>query len=93
MSGNWMDDPSVSQIDKTKLNFLQALVFESQSLRKEQMMPFLMSIAKRGADQHISFSSEEIETITTTIRKYSSSEELDKIDKLMKLWQRQSRPR
>ncbi len=91
MSGNWMDDPAVSQIDKTKLNFLQALVFESQSLRKEQMMPFLMSIAKRGADQHISFNSEEIETITTTIRKYSSSEELDKIDKLMKLWQRQSR--
>ncbi len=91
MSGNWMDDPAVSQIDKTKLQFLQALVFESQSLKKEQMMPFLMSIAKRGSDQHISFNSEEIETITATIRKYSSSEELDKIDKLMKLWQRPNR--
>ena len=81
MSGNWMDDPAVSQIDKTKLQFLQALVFESQSLKKEQMMPFLMS-----------FNSKEIETITATIRKYSSSEELDKIDKLMKLWQRPNRP-
>ena len=39
MSGNWMDDPAVAQIDKAKLNFLQALVFESQSLKKEQMMP------------------------------------------------------
>lgn len=80
-----MDDPAVSQIDKAKLDFLQALVFESQTLKKEQMMPFLMSVAKRGMEQHISFSSEEIETITTTIRKYSSPEELDKIDKLMKL--------
>ena len=88
MSGNWMDDPAVAQIDKAKLDFLQALVFESQSLKKEQMMPFLMSIAKRGADQHISFSNEEIKTITDTIRRYSSSEELDKIDKLMKLRQK-----
>ena len=89
MSGNWMDDPAVARIDKAKLNFLQALVlalvFESQSLKKEQMMPFLMSIAKRGMDQHISFSNDEIETITATIRNYSSPEELDKIDKLMKL--------
>lgn len=85
MSGNWMDDPAVSQIDKAKLDFLQALVFESQTLKKEQMMPFLMSVAKRGMEQHISFSSEEIETITATIRKYSSPEELNKIDKLMKL--------
>lgn len=85
MSGNWMNDPAVSHIDKSKLDFLQSLVFESQSLRKEQMMPFLMSIAKRGKDQHISFSNEEIETITATIRKYSTPEELDKIDKLMNL--------
>ena len=85
MSGNWMDDPAVAQIDKAKLNFLQALVFESQSLKKEQMMPFLMSIAKRGMDQHISFSNDEIETITATILNYSSPEDLDKIDKLMKL--------
>ena len=49
------------------------------------MMPFLMSIAKRGMDQHISFSNDDIETITATIRNYSSPEELDKIDKLMKL--------
>lgn len=85
MSGNWMDDPAVSQIDRTKLDFLQALVFESQSLKKDQMMPFLMSVAKRGMENHISFSSEEIETITAAIRRYSSAEELDKIDRLMKL--------
>ena len=58
MTGNWMDDPAVAQIDRAKLDFLQSLVFESQSLSREQMMPFFMAIAKRGMDNHISFSKE-----------------------------------
>ena len=85
MTDNWMDDPDVAHIDKAKLDFLQSLVFESQSLTKEQMLPFLMSVAKKGKDNHISFTGEEVETITSTIRKYSTPEELDKIDKLEKL--------
>ena len=85
MTGNWMDDPAVAHIDKAKLDFLQSLVFESQSLTREQMMPFFMAIAKRGMDNHISFTKEEVETITATIRSYSTPEELDKIDKLMKI--------
>ncbi len=85
MTGNWMEDSAVSHIAKSKLDFLQSLVFESQSLTKEQMMPFFMAIAKRGMDNHISFTKDEVETITSTIRKYSTPEELDKIDKLMKI--------
>lgn len=85
MTNNWMSDPAVATIDKTKLEFLQALVFESQSVTKEQMLPFLMSVAKKGTDNHISFSDEEIDTIASVIRKYSTPEELAKIDKLMKL--------
>ena len=85
MTNNWMDDPAVAHIDKSKLDFLQSLVFESQSLTREQMLPFIMSVAKKGKDNHISFSSEDVATITETIRKYSTPEELDKIDKLEKL--------
>ena len=48
MTNNWMDDPAVAHIDKAKLDFLQSLVFESQSLTKEQMLPFLMSVAKKA---------------------------------------------
>ena len=85
MTNNWMDDPAVANIDKAKLDFLQSLVFESQSLTKEQMLPFLMSVAKKAMDSHISFSSEEVTTITETIRKYSTPEDLNKIDKIEKL--------
>lgn len=85
MTNNWMNDPAVAKIDKAKLEFLQALVFESQSLTKEQMLPFLMSVAKKGTDNHISFNDEEINTIVSVIRNYSTPEELAKIDKMMKL--------
>ena len=85
MTNNWMDDPAIAHIDKAKLDFLQSLVFESQSLTKEQMLPFFMSVAKKAMDSHIAFSSEEVETITSTIRRYSTQEDLDKIDKLEKL--------
>ena len=91
MTNNWMDDPAVAHIDKAKLDFLQSLVFESQSLTKEQMLPFIMSVAKKGKDNHISFSSEDVATITEAIRKHSTPEELDKIDKLEKLMKQQKR--
>ncbi len=85
MTNTWMNDPAIAHIDKTKLEFLQALVFESQSMKKEQMLPFLMAVAKRGQDNHITFTNEEIDTIIDTIKKYSTPEELARIDKMLKL--------
>lgn len=79
----WMNDPLVADIDKAKLDFLQMLVFESQNLTKEQMLPFLMSVAQKGKSQNISFSDKEIDAIVTALRKYASPEEIDKINKLM----------
>ena len=58
--GSWLDDPDVAHIDKSKLDFLQMLVFESSGLSKEQMLPFLMAVAKRGKDKNISFTEEEM---------------------------------
>lgn len=85
MTNTWMNDPAIAHIDKNKLEFLQALVFESQSMKKEQMLPFLMAVAKRGQENHVTFSNDEIDTIIETIRKYSTPEELERIDKMMKL--------
>lgn len=85
MTNTWMNDPAIAHIDKDKLEFLQALVFESQSMKKEQMLPFLMAVAKRGQENHITFSNDEIDTIIETIRKYSTPEELERIDKMLKL--------
>ena len=84
-SGEWTRDKALSHIPHAKLEFLQTLVFESQSMKKEQMLPFLMAVAKRGKDNHITFTEEEINTIIDTIKKYSTPEELERINKMMNL--------
>lgn len=85
MTTNWMDDPSLVHIDKEKLLFLQSLVFESQNLSKEQLLPFLMAIAKRGKDNNITFTDDEMNVITAVIRSHAAPAEIDKINKLMAL--------
>lgn len=85
MNNDWMNDPALAGIDKAKLEFLQALVFESRSLKREQMLPFLMAVAKKGQADHISFSNEEIETIAAVIKKESTPEEAAAIDKMMQM--------
>lgn len=81
----WMNDPLVAGIDQNKLQFLQMLVFEGKNLNREQMIPFLMSVAKKGKDSNISFDDHEIEVIVEALRKYSSAEEVEKINKLMSM--------
>ncbi|MCM1144161.1 MAG: hypothetical protein NC318_06685 [Blautia sp.] len=83
---SWLNDPAVAHIDKAKLDFLQMLVFESNGLTKEQMLPFLMAVAKRSKESNISFSEEEINTIVQTLQKYASPEELDKMQKMTALF-------
>lgn len=88
MNHDWMNDPALAGIDRAKLDFLQALVFESRSLKQEQMLPFLMAVAKKGQADHISFSNEEIETIAAVIKKESTPEEAATIDKMMRMYKK-----
>jgi len=85
MTSEWMNDPALAGIDRKKLEFLQALAFESRSLQREQMLPFLMAVAKRGQADHITFSNEEIDTIVAVIKKESTEEDAAIIDKMMRL--------
>ncbi len=83
MNNDWMKDESLKNIDSYKLEFLQALVFESSNLKKEQMLPFLMAVMKRGQDKKISFSESEINAIVAVLRKHATPDEISKIEKVM----------
>lgn len=85
---SWLNDPDVAHIDKAKLDFLQMLVFESDGLTQEQMLPFLMAVAKRGKENNISFSEDEVNTIIETLQKYASPEELEKMNKMTALFRK-----
>ena len=83
MQTDCMWDESLKDIEPYKLEFLQALVFESSNLRKEQMLPFLMAVAKRGQEKKVSFSDKEIDAIVAVLRKQASPDEIAKIEKVM----------
>lgn len=85
MTKDWMTDPALKDIDPFKLQFLQSLIFESASLRKEQMMPFLMAVMKRGKENNISFTDQEVQSIVDVLKKHASPQELAKMEKLMSL--------
>ncbi|MBQ9927631.1 MAG: hypothetical protein IJO65_06600 [Lachnospiraceae bacterium] len=83
MTTDWMKDESLKNISPYKLEFLQALVFESSKLRKEQLLPFLMNVAKRGKDSNIAFSDEEIDAIVAVLKKHASPEDISKMEKIL----------
>lgn len=85
MENNWMEDESLQDIDRYKLEFLQALVFESKNLKREQMLPFLMAVAKRGQEKNVSFTEEEIAKVAAVLKKGASPEDLSTIERIMAL--------
>lgn len=90
MQNDWMKEEALKDIDPDKLTFLQALLFESRNLKKEQMLPFLMAVAKRGQEKKIAFTEEEIDKIVTVLKQYATPEELTRIEKVMALRARHS---
>lgn len=85
MQNDWMKEDSLKDIDPYKLDFLQALFFESQNLKREQMLPFLMAVAKRGQAKNVTFTEDEINKIVTVLKKHASPDEISKIEKVMAL--------
>ena len=83
MENEWMKDESLKDIEPYKLEFLQALVFESSKLKKEQLLPFLMNVAKRGQDKKVTFSDEEMNAIIAVLRKHASGDEIAKMEKIL----------
>ena len=45
---DWMQDASLKNIDSSKLDFLQKLVFEMNSLSDKEKLPFLLALANRA---------------------------------------------
>ena len=83
MTNEWMKDEELKDINPDKLAFLQTLVFESSNLKREQLIPFLLNVAKRGQEKKVTFSEEEIDSIVTVLRKYATSDELAKMEKVL----------
>lgn len=85
-SSNWMNDLELVNIPVSKLIFLEKMLFESKNHTGKELFPFFMSLAMKAKSQNISFSEEEINTIIPVLKKYASVDEIDKMNKVIKMF-------
>lgn len=85
----WMEDELVRNIPDTKLEFLNQ-IFNDANLRKQniksnnqaEMLRMLMPVIKKAKAANLSFSPLELQAAIAAIRKHSTPEELEQIDKI-----------
>ena len=82
----WMNDVRLKNIDTKKLEFLQKLVFESSNLTEKQKIPFLMALANKAQKDEVKFSREETLEIIEVLKDYSTQDELQKINSILKVF-------
>ena len=82
----WMNDVRLKNIDTKKLEFLQKLVFESSNLTEKQKIPFLMALANKAQKDKVKFSREETMEIIEVLKDYSTQDELQKINSILKVF-------
>lgn len=83
---DWMSDPLLADIDHTKLEFMQKLVFELHQLSEKERLPFLLALAGRAKKENISFTPDEIEKIISVVKEHSTPEEVKKMDQILKMF-------
>lgn len=89
-SNEWMNDPALQNIDRAKLDFLDKMFVQSAAInndgtpqqRQKKMMAFLLSLSKLSQDNNISFQKEEVELIFAVLKKYSTPDDIDKMQKI-----------
>ncbi len=79
----WMKDESVKDIDIRKLEFIQELHDNSQATNQKELMMKLMPKLKYAKQQGLLLSLKEVNTAIAAIKKYSTPEELEQIDKVL----------
>ena len=89
-NNEWMNDPELKIIDRAKLDFLGRMFVQSTSInstgtqeeRQKNMMAFLLSLSKLSRENNISFQKEEVELIFSVLKKYSTSDDIAKMQKV-----------
>ena len=75
----WMDDPSVQQIPRKKLDFLKEMFEGGKGKSQKEMMAYMIPMMKKAQQEKLTFSKEELTLAINAIKRHSTREELDKI--------------
>lgn len=96
-NNEWMNDPELKNIDRAKLDFLNQMFVQSttinssgsQAERQKKMMAFLLSLGKLSKENNISFQNQGVELIFSVLKKYSTSDDIAKMQKISSFFRSQ----
>lgn len=78
----WMSDPTISHIPQEKLDFLSEMFEKVKGKSKNELMPFLMAMHSK-VKGNAKFTAEEMQLVIAAIKRASSAEEQQQIDKVL----------
>lgn len=79
----WMSDPLVKDIPRKKLEFLGEMFEKGQGKGQKEMMALMMPMMKRAKQENLAFTPQEMAAAIAAVKKYSSTDELKQIDKIL----------
>lgn len=87
----WMEDELVKDIPREKLDFVNKMFAEANARRQaagsmksqKEMLMLMMPLIKQARAANLNFTPQELQSAIAAIKKYSTAEELEQIDKIM----------
>lgn len=79
----WMQDDLVKNIPQKKLDFLEKMFAEGQGKNQKEMMAMLLPMMKKAKQENLTFTPQEMSSAIAAIKKHSTPEELQQIDKIL----------
>lgn len=79
----WMDDELVQKIEPKKLDFASRLFSMGHGKSQKEMMNLILPMLKQAKAENLTFTQAEINACIQAVKKHSTKEELEKIDRLM----------
>lgn len=79
----WMNDPTVQQIPKEKLDFMKELFSGGKGKSQKEMMAYMIPMMKRAKQENLTLSKEELSLAIAAIKRHSTMEELEKINHIL----------
>lgn len=79
----WMSDELVKDIPPKKLDFLAQMFTQGQGKSQKEMMLFLMPMMQKAKKEKLTFTPQEMQAAIAAIKKYSTEEELKKINDIL----------
>lgn len=78
-----LNDPTLSDIPRNKLVFLEKLFFESKEKKQNELLPFFLSVLNMSKSENISFTDDEIDRIIKVVKTNSTPQEVTKINYIL----------